>query len=214
MRRASEGYYGRRAEVCHLGVDAGRFRPVDLERAPYVLSVGAIDRHKGHDFLVDALGLLPADVRPPLLVVGNYANDAVAGELRAQAMRAGVDLTLRVGVAERELPEIYGRARTFAYAAHNEPFGLAVLEAMAAGVPVIAVAEGGVVDRMVTGVTGLLVRRDAIGLADTLRSLLAEPERAESMGREGSKSSSATGRGTPPPGEWKMRLRRRPAGRA
>ncbi|HEY7802268.1 MAG TPA: glycosyltransferase family 4 protein [Dehalococcoidia bacterium] len=178
-------YYERPAEVCHLGVDAERFRPTDVEPAPYVLSVGAIDRHKGHDFLVEALALVPPDARPPLLVAGNYANDAVAGELRAQAMRAGVDLTLRVGIAERDLPEIYARARVFVYAAHNEPFGLAVLEAMAAGVPVVAVSEGGVVDSVVPNMTGLLVPRDASAFADALRSLLVEPERAQSLGRQG-----------------------------
>ncbi len=178
-------YYGRSAEVCHLGVAAGRFRPGEMERAPYVLSVGAIDRHKGHDFVVDALALIPRALRPPLVVVANYANDAVARELRAQAMRSGVVLTLRVGVPERDLPEMYARARAFVYAPHNEPFGLAVLEAMAAGVPVVAVGEGGILDSVLTGITGLLVPREAAAAAAAMESLLVDPARAESMGREG-----------------------------
>jgi glycosyltransferase involved in cell wall biosynthesis len=56
---------------------------------------------------------------------------------------------------------------------------------MAAGVPVVAVSEGGVVDSVVPNMTGLLVPRDAAAFADALRSLLVEPERAQSLGRQG-----------------------------
>lgn len=178
-------YYGRDARVCPLGVDRERFVPGDRVEARYVLSVGAVDRHKGHDFVIEALARMPRDVRPPLVVIGNYANVDIARRLHAQAGASGVALTIRTAVAERELAAAYAGARVFAYAAHLEPFGLAVLEAMAAAVPVVAVREGGVVDSIVPDVTGTLVPRDAGAFAAALRALLDDEVRAAALGRQG-----------------------------
>ncbi len=179
------GYYGRSADVCHLGVDAARFIPGDRRHARYVLSVGAIDRHKGFDLVIEALARIPPEERPPLVIVGNYANDAVERELRCQAAGNGVALDLRIGVPDSELARIYASARLFAYAPHLEPFGLTVLEAMAAGLPVVAIPEGGVVDSVVADRTGILVPRDARALAGAVRMLLVDEDLAGEFGREG-----------------------------
>lgn len=176
-------YYHRVAEVCRLGVDVERIAP-GTQAGGYVLSVGAIDRHKGFGFLIEALQLVPADVRPPLVIAGNYANDAVAGELRAQAEAAGVRLTVRVRVTDAELAALYAGATAFVYAPEREPFGLAVLEAMAAALPVVAVGEGGVLESVRPDVTGLLAPRRADAFATALERVLADPALARSLGDE------------------------------
>jgi glycosyltransferase involved in cell wall biosynthesis len=52
--------YGRDASVCYLGVDVEVFRPLNVARESFVLSVGSITPNKCHDFLVRSLGLIPA----------------------------------------------------------------------------------------------------------------------------------------------------------
>lgn len=177
-------YYHRVAEVCRLGVDVERIAP-GTQAGGYVLSVGAIDRHKGFGFLIDSLRLLRADLRPPLVIAGNYANEAIARELAAQAELAGVQLTMRIRVTDAQLAALYAGAAAFVYAPEREPFGLAVLEAMAAALPVVAVGEGGVLESVRPDETGLLTPRRADSFASALERVLADPALARSLGDEG-----------------------------
>jgi glycosyltransferase involved in cell wall biosynthesis len=76
------------------------------------------------------------------------------------------------------MPAWYRSADLMVTAPWYEPFGLTPLEAMACGVPVVATAVGGLLDTIVDGVTGELVRpRDPAGLGNTIRRLLADPGR-------------------------------------
>jgi glycosyltransferase involved in cell wall biosynthesis len=174
--------YGLESSVTHLGIDCDRFRPLGLERAGYVLSVGAIQPAKGFAFLVDALGRMEKRIRPPLLLIGNACSARERQRLEAAAGQADVALEVRVGVDERELVEIYNRAAAFVYAPRLEPFGLAVLEAMACGTPVLAVREGGVRESVVDGETGFLVDRDEEAFAERLAALLDDDRRRRIMG--------------------------------
>jgi glycosyltransferase involved in cell wall biosynthesis len=176
-----EEYYGRTVDVAYLGVDAARFLPAD-RRKDYVLSVGAIENHKGFDFLVRAVGMMPPPSRPGLVIIGNTANDSVRRNLEALAAERAVDLELRESVSERELVEAYAGARAFVYSAHAEPFGLAVLEAMASGLPVVAVGEGGVRESVVDGSTGLLTERVEPEFATALARVLGDDALAGRLG--------------------------------
>ena len=74
----------------------------------------------------------------------------------------------------------------------QEPFGLPVVEAMAAGRPVVASRAGGIPELVADGRTGLLVEPgDPLALADALLTLLADPERARAMGAAGRKDAVA-----------------------
>lgn len=176
------GYYGVNATVTYLGVDCERFSDATYDGG-YVLSVGAIERHKGYDFLVRALARVPRDRRPPLLIVGGSANEAVARDLAALASRCDVELAIRLRLSARELTEAYRRARAFVYSSRLEPFGLAVLEAMASSLPVVAVAEGGVLESVDDGVTGLLVARREDAFAGALDRVLTDTGEAVRLGR-------------------------------
>src|SRR5207302_131294 len=70
-----------------------------------------------------------------------------------------VQLEVLVGISTERLVRLYQGARVFLYAPHQEPFGLAVLEAMACARPVVAVAEGGPMESVEHEVTGLLTPR-------------------------------------------------------
>jgi glycosyltransferase involved in cell wall biosynthesis len=179
------GYYRRDALVAPLGVDTEGFTPGTLHRGDHVLSVGALEPHKGFDFLVRSISRLPGSSRPKLVIAGNTDEAGVGADLKRLATATGVDLSIAVRTSERDLVRLYQGARVFAYSPHQEPFGLAVLEAMACGLPVVAVQEGGPLESVVDGVTGALVPRDEEAFAEALGRVLNNRQLATDMGLEG-----------------------------
>jgi glycosyltransferase involved in cell wall biosynthesis len=174
--------WSRQAVVCPPGVDV----PAEDQWADGsgVLSVGELEPRKGFDFLVEALSLLPSDVRPPLRICANRANPLTRRRLEDQARELGVRLRIDVDPPQEELWRSYSEAAVFAYGARNEALGLAPLEAMARARPVVAVAEGGVTETVQHGCTGLLTRRDPASFASALESLLTDTDRRRVLGRQ------------------------------
>lgn len=165
--------YGRDASVIPLGVDTTRFRPdAGATRRHEVLVVAAIERPKGLDLAVDALALLPPDLRPRLRIVHNRANDHHRRELDGRAAAAGVELVYDHAVPDEELVERYRRARLCLLTARVEPLGLTALEAAACGTPVVAVREGGYRETVTDGVTGLLTDRRPEAVAEAVTAVL------------------------------------------
>jgi len=177
--------YGVETEVEYPEVDVEHFSPSDGPRAPQVLSVGAIEPAKGHDFLVRSLARMPPGRRPPLEVVADRAVELERCYLEELACRLGVDLRLRLRVAEEELVAAYRRARALVYSPHREPLGYAPLEAQACETPVVAVGEGGVLETVVDGETGLLVPRDEEAFAHALERLVTDAPLARKLGARG-----------------------------
>ena len=130
------------------------------------------------------IGHVPAEVRPPLMLVGDHPDPGEIAYLRQLATACGVALTIRARVPEEALRDLYARARLFLYAPYLEPLGLAALEAMACGTPVLGVREGGVRETVLDGSTGRLVERHLTGFAAALEELLADPGALEAMGRQ------------------------------
>jgi glycosyltransferase involved in cell wall biosynthesis len=172
--------------VSYHGVDTDVFHPGPaMEGRPYVLSVGAIQRHKGFDFLVESLGYVKKEIRPPLYLVGNMESPREKDALHALADQNDVDLYIEVGVDQNTLIRRYTEATLVAYAPHNEPFGLVPLEAMACAKPVVGVNEGGVKETVKHELTGLLVNRDACKFGETVQFLLENPALIDAYGRNG-----------------------------
>jgi glycosyltransferase involved in cell wall biosynthesis len=117
--------------------------------------------------------------------VANGGNPRVRKALEAQARRLGVGLTIRILPPQSELAREYREAAVFVYGAREEALGLAPLEAMASGTPVVAVAEGGVRETVRDGVSGFLVERHAQRFGARLAQLLVSPELRDRMGAAG-----------------------------
>jgi glycosyltransferase involved in cell wall biosynthesis len=160
--------YGREPDaIVYPGVDLSTFAPADaVGRPEYAISVGRIAPEKGLDRLFEAWRDLP-DV--PLHVVGDGAPDAVRA-VRAQAPRGVVFHGSLSGAA---LADAYRGATVAVFAPYEEEFGLAPLEAMACGVPVVAWREGGLLETVVDGQTGYLVD-DPVTLRQRVRLLVRD----------------------------------------
>lgn len=178
--RSLLGIPAERLAVVPLGVDADRFaRAPDeplSERRPYLLFVGNIEPKKGLEVLLDAYARTAAGLGLDLILAGRpgWRCDELLDRLRAWCGPGRIVLLGRVGDAE--LVRLYQGAWAFVFPSLCEGFGLPVLEAMAAGTPVVhsdhpAVAE-------VAGGAGIGVPvQDGEALAKALRRLHASPGR-------------------------------------
>ena len=175
--------YGLESRVCYLGIDAAKFPDHGLPRENLVVGLGALIPEKRADFVIRAVGSIPAARRPALHWVGNMLTAGLGGRLAALAAGCGVDFRPRVGVGDAELVDLLNRARLMAYAPRLEPFGLAPLEANACGCPVVAVAEGGVRETVLDGVNGLLVGATPAEMGAGIDRLASDPALAEELGR-------------------------------
>jgi glycosyltransferase involved in cell wall biosynthesis len=176
--------YGRDSTVCYPGIDAQAFSPgKSADRSKEILSVGTPVSIKGHDLVIQALALIPQPMRPALRVVASSSEGADALETLARSSE--VALTLDRNVHEAALVERYRRALATVCAARLEPLGLTALESMACGTPVVAIKEGGFLETVRHGETGLLVEPAAGALAEGVSQLAANPGLVESMGLRG-----------------------------
>lgn len=177
--------YGLNSYVSYMGIDANLFRPRSAQKENFVLSVGGCQPHKGYDFTIRSLSLIDEQKRPKMVIVSNSTTKAWEAHLVQMAARLAVDLEVKKSVPDSELVRLYNQAKLFVYAALLEPFGLAPLEAMACGTPVVAVREGGVRESVVHKETGILTERDEPTFAAAVTELLQNDHLRKQMGDRG-----------------------------
>jgi glycosyltransferase involved in cell wall biosynthesis len=145
-QRRIERYWGRQSAIVHPPVETARFIPVPKEqRGDYHLVVAELMPHKRIDVAVEAFNSL----RRPLVVVGD------GPEARRLTRLAGPTVTFEGRVDDARAAWLIERCRGLVVTA-TEEFGIAAVEAQAAGRPVIAVDEGGVRETVLPGRTGVL----------------------------------------------------------
>lgn len=176
--------YGVESHVCYLGVDTTLFRHLDLERERFVVGLGSLDPIKRVDLAIRAVALLP-EPRPPLVWIANSGSESYRKDISELARSLGVALRVQMAISDAELVTILNRASLLLYTSRLEPFGFAVLEANACGLPVVGVAEGGIRETIKDGVNGFLVEPDAESVARVADQLLRNPSLARQMGDAG-----------------------------
>lgn len=175
--------YGINARVSYLGVDPEMFKPLEVEKERFILSVGTLTPEKGHGFLVDSVSMMDSEIRPKLVVVSNSSFPPWKKYLEKHAADLGVEMEILSLINDSELAMLYNRAETVVYSPYLEPFGLVPLESMACGTPVVAVKEGGVRETVVHGKTGLLVDRDEEIFADAVTKMMSKDYKRYNMGK-------------------------------
>ena len=182
--------------VIYGGADPARFHPDRCDRRSGILFVGRLTPHKGVDRLIRAL---PAGAE--LTIVGSGGHDPAppesgyVDELAALAAAAAGHVSFAGRASEADLPLLMRRCSVLALPSVDttcygkpveisELLGLALIEAMASGTPVVASRIGGVAEVVADGETGLLVPPgDVAALGDRLSTVLADHRMRAAMGR-------------------------------
>jgi glycosyltransferase involved in cell wall biosynthesis len=180
-----QGYPAARLVVIPNGIEAAEpAAPVELAPRPAILEVARLAEVKGQHVLLAALTGLDAH----LVLVGRdlEAGGGYAQRLREQAVELGVEQRVVFAGPRDDVPGLLAGCDVFCLPSFEEGLPLTVLEAMAQGRPVVAAAVGGTPEAVADGETGLLVPPgDVDALAEALRSLLADPDRARRFGEAG-----------------------------
>ena len=181
-----------KAEVIATGLQAHSFSAADgnafrtkhgiaLQR-PMMLYVGRVAHEKNIGFLLVVAKLL-IDVMPDVLLV-------IAGEgpalpsLRAQVKEHSIENNVQfIGYLDRntELNGCYKAADVFVFASKSETQGLVILEAMAQGTPVVAIAELGTASILIEGQGALIAKEDESEFVQKVHSVLINPQRRQQL---------------------------------
>jgi L-malate glycosyltransferase len=182
VQLASEGVPADRIKVIPNGVDLERFasrrpaRPIST-----IVTVANLRREKAHEVLLTAAARLL--VRHPRLRFVIAGDGPRMTELRdlARALEIASHVTF-LGHCE-DVPALLAEADVFVLPSRSEAFPNGAIEAMAAGLPVVASAVGGLMELIDDGVTGMLVRPDdPASLAHALEALIGAPAHAAELG--------------------------------
>jgi len=144
--------------------------------------------NKGHEYLIDAISKVSKDHPNVKLLIGG--DGPLKHELKSLSKQLGVEeKVVFVGKIEHKtVYKLLKRVDIYVFPSSAELFPYAILEAMAAGKPIVSTHIGGVPEIIKNGETGFLVPpKDQDKLADGIRKLIEKPKEAEQMGRNGRK---------------------------
>ncbi|HEU4537180.1 MAG TPA: glycosyltransferase family 4 protein, partial [Polyangiaceae bacterium] len=197
---AQEGIARGAFRVLYNCLDPGRLR-VDRARddvraeigtppdALVFVAAGRISPQKGFERLVSAMHQMAAPAGRPveLWVAGGDGRDRDRARLEAHVAALGPGAArVRLLGERKDIANVFAAADVFAHAARWEGFGIVLIEAMYASLPVVAFGVNGVPEVVDHGVTGLLVSPDDVGaLRGALEAMAADPGRARRMGEAG-----------------------------
>jgi glycosyltransferase involved in cell wall biosynthesis len=191
---AIAGHSDKVVVVCNA-VDVDRY-PVEVDRGALrrelgiepgrqvITSVGTFKRQKGHRYLIEAMADLAPDLPDlHLLLVGDgELRPAIEADVRAR----GLDDRVSFLGTRRDVDRILAVSDVFVLASLWEGLPLALVEAMASGLPVVATEVSGTREVVVDGTSGLLVPPEDPGsLASAIRRVEADPDAAASLASEG-----------------------------
>ncbi len=195
LRRRFGAALAAKVRVVRCGVDTDRFQPPARPAPPHpftIVCVGRLEPKKGQAVLIDACRHLAAsslDFR--CLIVGDGPERP---RLEAAVAAAGLDgpITFAGRLTTDAVRDLLARADAMALPSVRLPSGkqegipVALMEAMAMGLPVVASRLSGIPELVEDGVTGLTVpERDPAALAAALQQLHADPDRARRLGAGG-----------------------------
>ncbi|MBP1928636.1 glycosyltransferase involved in cell wall biosynthesis [Methanolinea mesophila] len=157
--------YLRDARVLYPPVRTSLYR--NREPEPFWLSVGRVDKWKRIELQIEAFRQIP---ERQLRVVGQ-----VYPGYRDLVTNSPPNVEFLGNVKEDELRDLYSRCEGFVTTAIDEDFGYTPVEAMASGKPVVATKEGGYLETVIDGETGILVGPDPDEIEKAVRKISADP---------------------------------------
>jgi glycosyltransferase involved in cell wall biosynthesis len=196
-----------RVEVVHPAIDLAEFDPARIDRAAAREALGVagtrqvllgvvaqLSPWKGQDTAIEALRLLrEQDLDAHLLLIGEakflaratrFDNEAYVSGLRRLVSEAGLENRVSWLGERDDVPQLIRALDVLLLPSHEEPFGRALLEAMALEVPVLATSVGGPPELVTEGIDGYLVPpREPAAWAQGVLRIIGGPARGRALGR-------------------------------
>lgn len=190
MERRESSRWGemRRFEIVPYCLDLPtQAQPQSVQNRTGLLFLARIDPKKGLDLLFEALAQLQREqIRPRLTIAGSGAEDYVAW-LKALAAQLGIaEQIVWAGFAdEARKQQLFAEAEVFILPSYSENFGIAPVEALAAGLPVIITEPAAVSEAMGAATAALVTPCDAAAIANAIRQLIANPPLQQRLQQNG-----------------------------
>lgn len=146
------------AKVCYLGVDANIFKPQNVGKSYDALFIG--NKDKDYKLLIDALKFFKK--KPKIKTIFREKGQSIT---------------------DKNLVVTYNKSKVVVALNRNEPFGLIPLEAMACGIPVIAIGEGGYNESIINNKTGFLISRDPVELYNKISQIINDEKLRMDFGK-------------------------------
>ncbi|QYN34484.1 glycosyltransferase [Pseudonocardia sp. DSM 110487] len=176
------GHPAEKVEIIHNGVDPALFAAGEPAGTRTIGIVAVLREEKDHRTLLRAMRMVVDEVPDANLVV--IGDGPLRGELEDLVRQLGIAGNVTFAGSRSDVAALLPTLDVAVLSSTTECFPMAVLEAMAAGVPVVGTAVGGVPEMIEDGATGYLVPpRDSRAMADALVKILRDPSRAAEMGR-------------------------------
>ena len=160
----------------------------DFKSPFHIVCVGNLYRYKGYDDLIDACEILVKchpSLKWILEIAGEDREDNLV-RLQSKVLKLGLKKRIKFLGYVENVSALLGRAHLFVHPSHTEGLPNAVIEAMSAGLPVVASNVGGMPELIASQENGLLIdASDPEGLASSIADLLNAPERMFHMGLVG-----------------------------
>ena len=153
--------YSVNSVVIYPGIDLNKYalayrgRKFTRKDQCVAISVGVLNKLKNQEYLISSIAKIDILIRPSLILAGNGGDKRYIRYLQKLATYHDVDLSIKLNLNKTQLIKELQSADIFLFSPIAEPFGLVVLEAMAAGLPIIATDTGG-------GYTEILTPNNAI----------------------------------------------------
>ena len=181
-----------RIRVIPNGINAEKYRkPTMIKDDHRLISIGRLTRRKGHDVVIRAFARISEEVPKAKLDILGTGPDKERLTRLAQELNVDDTVTFHGYVPEEEKIERLNRASVFIFGSRQEGFGLVLLEAMAAGVPIVATHLPVYGDLISDSRHGYLVpQEDHTGLAERVVELLNDRTARAEMGETGSEQAN------------------------
>lgn len=177
-------YLSRDSEVIYPPINCSIYQFKEI--GGFWLSVNRLYPEKRIELQTETFRLMPNE---KLIIVGSYSEGDYAAKYARTIMKnLPTNVEIRSTISEKELIDLYSRCKGFISTSRDEDFGMAAIEAMASGKPIICTKEGGYIETVLEGKTGLLVKPNVKDLLQAVKILSKNSQQYEKACKEQAKN--------------------------